>query len=230
MLLTHGLRAAAGARKNLVFINKTVLSLSSNASTSLAINTPTGTQVGDIIIAISGSVNRSGGHTASGFTQWFFTGASTASAGLMKSTVLYNILSSAPAASYTFTISGGYGSTVYLALFTFRPIQGVVSVGNFSRNTTYLTNLSTATCPDVSATDRQFLFRNVVGNLETGTPVFGTLPSDYTALDVTNTNNRAVLLQKTTPVSVTGAQGTLAIPISGGTINPGVASFVLVVT
>lgn len=217
-MLSHMLRAA-GNKNNLQFIGKTVLALTSNASSTIAINTPAGTQSGDIIIAVSTSINRSNGHTATGFTQWFYCGAATGAGSVPKTTVLYNILAAAPSASYSFTITGGYGNTVYLALFTFRPVGGTVSVGNFARNTTTPSASTTATAPDVTGTAGQTLFR-LYSLPNAGT--WGSIPGNYTVIDNTGTANSTLLINQTAPS--TGAQGTQAVTFSVSSIT-NVASF-----
>jgi hypothetical protein len=223
-MLSHMLRATIQQQPpyvvgNLTFIDKTVININGNLSSTVSINTPRGTQSGDIILAVSTSVNRSNGHTATGFTQWFFCGASSGAGGIPKTTVLYNILTAAPAASYSFTITNGYGTNVYLALFTYRPNSGVVTVGNFARNITTPTSSTTAIAPDVSGTSGQALFRLY------GTPnslVWSAIPTDYITVSRTQTGNSLLLINKT--ATVTGAQGTQSVTVTPTDIT-NVASF-----
>lgn len=218
-MLSHFLRASSRKGSSLQFINKTVLALTANASASLTINTPTGTQSGDVIIAVSTSINRDNGHSAVGFIQAFFCGATTGSGGVPKTTVLFNILSAAPSASYSFTITGGYGATAYLALFTFRPVGGTLSPGSFVRNTTTPIASTTATAPDVTGTVGQTLFRLYSGP-NAGT--WSSIPGSYTVTDNTSTSNSTLLINQT--ATSTGAQGTQAVNFSVSSIT-NVASF-----
>lgn len=179
------------------YVAKTVLSLSSNANTSLSIQTPTGTQSGDIILAVSVSSNRPDGHTSTDFTQWFYSGDAANDAGSNKTTVLYKILSGIPASNYTFTIGDdGYGSTVYLALFTFRPVgftPNTASFGaNYSKYTTYQSG-TTITANQISSYSNGVLFR--LGSSLTASDFTYTLGS-YELIDKTITNNPALLLKQ----------------------------------
>lgn len=209
MPLTLGMLAARNNGISLEYIDKTVLNYTSSLGSTVTIDTPSGTQNGDLLLVFTTSSNRTGGHTGTGFTQWFFCGQNAAASGVPKTTILYKILTAAPASTYDFTISGGYGGTAYLAIFTFRPVNGSITIGNFARNTTTPTASTTATAPAVTVTATAptvgYVFRayaNVDGR------GYNTVANSYTNLDnsVNTSGNAAHLVFKEIPSS--GAQGT----------------------
>lgn len=145
-MLSKMLRAAVGSRGGVAFVSKSS-DYDVSATTSFTITTPTGAASGDILLAfLAQSTSRTNFANAS-FTQLYAAGPAGLTAGNTKGICLGLVLTGAPAASYTFAISGGT-TGVAASMLCYRPSRTVSQTAVFSTTTQSGTSL---TAPTITA-------------------------------------------------------------------------------
>lgn len=188
----HMLRAATQKPLDLVATS----SASNSTGTTITVNTPAGSQSGDLLVLVG--INSIGGTSWSAVLGW--TQRLNVN-GRICSTIIYN----GSDANYTFTITSTGAKTVFLMCFRNAVWDNVSAISNATTN---------PSAPSFSVLKNNSILIATASLQASGTAY--TVPSGFSSLFATTTNNSIRVVEKDT-LQAAGTAAALTISRASGT-------------